>query len=74
VSSVPDDSYLDRIVDEDALAQYLKSELGPAETYTIERHQQGHSNETLFVTWGERTRNPATTARRDGGDGPRRSP
>ena len=53
MSGVPDDSYLDRIVDEDALAQYLESELGPANTYAVERHQQGPSNETLFVTWGD---------------------
>ena len=53
MSGVPDDSYLDRIVDEDALATYLESELGPADTYAVERHEQGHSNETLFVTWSD---------------------
>jgi aminoglycoside phosphotransferase (APT) family kinase protein len=50
---VTEDSYLDRIVDKASLAAYLESELGPADTYAIERHQQGHSNETLFVTWGD---------------------
>jgi aminoglycoside phosphotransferase (APT) family kinase protein len=49
-----DDSYMDRIVDKPALRSYLEAELGDAETYEIERHQAGHSNETLFVTWGDR--------------------
>jgi len=49
-----DDGYMDRLVDEDSLAAYLEAELGPAESYGIDRHQAGHSNETLFVTWGDR--------------------
>jgi aminoglycoside phosphotransferase (APT) family kinase protein len=48
-----DDTYLSRIVDEEALADYLESALGPADRFEIDRHQQGHSNETLFVTWGD---------------------
>jgi aminoglycoside phosphotransferase (APT) family kinase protein len=48
-----DDTYLSRIVDEEALADYLESALGPADQFEIDRHQQGHSNETLFVTWGD---------------------
>ncbi|MFC5969764.1 phosphotransferase family protein [Halomarina salina] len=49
-----DGEYFDRIVDVDRLAEYLESELGAAESYDVEHHQEGHSNETLFVTWGDR--------------------
>ncbi|WP_339102663.1 phosphotransferase family protein [Haloterrigena salinisoli] len=46
------DEYYDRLVDEDALVAYLSEHLGEVDDYEIERHQEGHSNETLFVTWG----------------------
>ena len=49
-----DGEYLDRLVDEDALAAYLEEELGPAGRFAVERHPEGHSNETLYVTWGDR--------------------
>jgi aminoglycoside phosphotransferase (APT) family kinase protein len=49
-----EDAYLDRLVDEAALRTYLESELGPADGFDVEHHGQGHSNETLFLTWGER--------------------
>jgi len=49
-----DGEYFDRIVDVDRLEEFLESELGPAEEYHVEHHQEGHSNETLFVTWGAR--------------------
>jgi len=49
-----DESYLDRLVDEAALRACLESELGPAEAFAVEHHGEGHSNETLFVTWGDR--------------------
>ncbi|WP_129116562.1 phosphotransferase family protein [Halegenticoccus tardaugens] len=49
-----DGEYFRRLVDEDALRGYLAAELGDAAAYEIERHEAGHSNETLFVTWGER--------------------
>ncbi len=48
------DEYYERLVDEDALVAYLEDHLGEVEAYEIERHQEGHSNETLFVTWGDR--------------------
>jgi aminoglycoside phosphotransferase (APT) family kinase protein len=48
------EGYFARLVDEAALASYLEAELGPVETYEVSHHQEGHSNETLFVTWGER--------------------
>ena len=48
------DTYYDRLVDEDALATFLENHLGEADDYDVERHQEGHSNETLFVTWGDR--------------------
>jgi aminoglycoside phosphotransferase (APT) family kinase protein len=48
------EAYFDRIVDVDALESYLTSELGPADAYDVAHHKEGHSNETLFVTWGDR--------------------
>jgi len=48
------DEYMGRLVDEDMLAEYLESELGPVSDYKIERFSGGHSNETLFLTWGDR--------------------
>ena len=48
------EEYFRRLVDEDALEAYLDAELGPADGYAVERHMEGHSNETLFVTWGDR--------------------
>ena len=48
------EDYVDRLVDEGALASYLESELGPVETFAVERHAEGHSNETLFLEWGDR--------------------
>jgi aminoglycoside phosphotransferase (APT) family kinase protein len=47
------DSYADRLVDEGALREYLDDALGAAEAFSVRRHQAGHSNETLFVTWGD---------------------
>ena len=46
--------YYQRLVDESALEEFLAREIGPAETFDVARHEQGHSNETLFVTWGDR--------------------
>ena len=48
-----DSEYFDRIVDTDSLRRYLTDQLGPVETFDVRHHQEGHSNETLFVTWGE---------------------
>jgi aminoglycoside phosphotransferase (APT) family kinase protein len=49
-----DKSYFERLVDINALESYLGIHLGPVETFEVERHPGGHSNETLFVTWGDR--------------------
>jgi len=46
--------YYERLVDEEALAAYLTEHLGEADEYAVSRHREGHSNETLFVTWEER--------------------
>jgi aminoglycoside phosphotransferase (APT) family kinase protein len=46
--------YLDRLVDIEGLESYLTAEFGPVEEFSVERHAEGHSNETLFVVWGER--------------------
>jgi aminoglycoside phosphotransferase (APT) family kinase protein len=48
------DEYFQRLVDEAALRTFLADELGPVEHYEVHRHEQGHSNETLFVEWGDR--------------------
>lgn len=49
-----DDEFFDRLVDRDALRARLESSLGPTDDFEIERHLGGQSNETLFVTWGDR--------------------
>jgi len=48
------DEYFDRLVDEPSLRAFLAETLGPAEQYAVSRHAEGHSNETLFVQWGDR--------------------
>jgi len=40
------------LVDRDALRSFLAAELGETDDFEVERHDQGFSNETLFVTWG----------------------
>jgi len=52
--AVSEESYVDRLVDADALADYLTETLGPADDLTVRHHAEGHSNETLFVDWGDR--------------------
>lgn len=49
-----DDNYFRRLVDPDALEAYLRDTLGSASEYNVHHHQAGHSNETLFITWGDR--------------------
>jgi aminoglycoside phosphotransferase (APT) family kinase protein len=46
--------YADRLVDDRNLREYLTEALGPADGYGVEHLGEGHSNETLFVTWGDR--------------------
>lgn len=48
------ETYFERLVNEEPLAEYLEGELGSVEEYSVSHHQEGHSNETLFVTWGDR--------------------
>ncbi|WP_226482697.1 phosphotransferase family protein [Natrinema amylolyticum] len=49
-----DSDYLDRLIDTDALRRYLETTLGPADRLETEYHQEGQSNETLFLQWGDR--------------------
>ena len=49
-----DEGYVDRLVDREALREYLADRLGSVEEYDVDHHGEGHSNETLFVTWGDR--------------------
>jgi aminoglycoside phosphotransferase (APT) family kinase protein len=46
--------YVNQLVDKDALEQYLAGTLGETDRFDVTYHQQGHSNETLFVIWGDR--------------------
>lgn len=48
-----DSEYFERLVDREALATYLEETVGPGDELDIEYHQEGHSNETLFVDWGD---------------------
>jgi len=43
----------DALVDREALRAFLAERLGPADRFEIERHTEGHSNETLFLGWGD---------------------
>lgn len=47
------DTYLSRIVDTDTLAKFLTDKLGAVEKYRVQHLGEGHSNETLLVTWGD---------------------
>jgi aminoglycoside phosphotransferase (APT) family kinase protein len=49
-----DTDYFERLVDTEALAEFLEAELGEVDEYDVRRHEEGHSNETLFVEWGDR--------------------
>ena len=40
------------LVDRDNLQVFLETQLGDADRFEVQRHDQGFSNETLFVTWG----------------------
>jgi aminoglycoside phosphotransferase (APT) family kinase protein len=42
------------LVDPEGLRTFLADRLGPADSFGVERHDQGFSNETLFVEWGDR--------------------
>jgi aminoglycoside phosphotransferase (APT) family kinase protein len=44
----------EELVDEEALSAFLAEHIGDAERLEVERHDKGFSNETLFVTWGDR--------------------
>ncbi|UIP00790.1 phosphotransferase family protein [Halobaculum sp. CBA1158] len=49
-----DEEYFSRLVDPERLREYLAAELGSADDFDVRRHAEGHSNETLFVTHGDR--------------------
>ena len=42
----------DDLVDRESLQAFLAERLGGVDEFDVERHEQGFSNETLFVTWG----------------------
>ncbi len=42
------------LIDRAGVRTVLADRLGPAERFSVDRHDEGRSNETLFVTWGER--------------------
>lgn len=41
------------LVDHENLRAFLVEHLGETDEFEVERHDQGFSNETLFVTWGD---------------------
>ena len=43
---------LSRLVDEDALKDYLERRLGKEVEFSVRRHRAGHSNETFFLRYG----------------------
>ena len=43
----------DDLVDRGNLRTFLAERLGGVDEFDVERHEQGFSNETLFVTWGD---------------------
>ncbi|APX97207.1 phosphotransferase family protein [Natronorubrum daqingense] len=45
--------YLDRLIERDALSEYLTATLGPADNLEFSYHPEGQSNETLFLQWDE---------------------
>jgi len=47
------ETYLKRLVDEDVLQTYLDRERGDTRSVTVQYHDEGHSNETLFIEWGD---------------------
>ncbi|WP_276260534.1 phosphotransferase family protein [Haloglomus litoreum] len=49
----PGDDRLDELVDPDALSACLRAELGESDTFELTYHDEGHSNELLFVRWGD---------------------
>lgn len=48
------ETYLERLVDKAALDEYLEQELGGAKSVTVQYYDEGHSNETLLIEWGDR--------------------
>ncbi|QLD87575.1 phosphotransferase family protein [Natronomonas salina] len=42
------------LVDPERLREFLAGYLDEADSFDVERHDQGFSNETLFVEWGDR--------------------
>ena len=45
--------YIDQLVDETALEEYLTDELGPTDVFDVSYHTGGNSNEIIFVTWDD---------------------
>lgn len=43
----------DELVDEDGLRGFLTDRLGGGDAFEFERHDEGFSNETVFVSWGD---------------------
>lgn len=47
--------HLERLIDEEALAAFLTEHIGPADELEVEYHDEGHSNEVLFLEWGDQS-------------------
>ncbi|NUE03695.1 phosphotransferase family protein [Halorubraceae archaeon YAN] len=46
--------YIHRIINKEHLSDYLEARFGSSSVYKIHYHNRGHSNETLFIRWGDR--------------------
>jgi aminoglycoside phosphotransferase (APT) family kinase protein len=46
-------NYIDQLVDETALEEYLSTELKPADEFEVSHHTGGNSNEIIFVIWDD---------------------
>lgn len=44
--------YIQRIIDKSTLYDYLEHNLGAVDRYSVQHLGEGHSNETLVITWG----------------------
>jgi aminoglycoside phosphotransferase (APT) family kinase protein len=47
------ENYTEEIIDEESIAVYIEENLGSVQSYNFELLEAGHSNETIFVDWGD---------------------
>lgn len=47
--------HLSQLIDEEAFAEFLTERVGPADELDVAYHDEGHSNEVLFIEWGDQS-------------------